>query len=49
MQLFRDFSDLGVTVLIATHAVGLIEAMGRRQLQLRNGRLVAGGDADAAD
>ncbi len=49
MQLFRDFSDLGVTVLIATHAVGLIEALGRRQLQLRNGRLIAGGDADAAD
>ena len=49
MKLFRDFSDLGVTVLIATHAVGLIEAMGRRQLQLRNGRLIAGSDADAAD
>ena len=49
MKLFRDFSDLGVTVLIATHAVGLIEAMGRRQLQLRSGRLVAGSDADAAD
>ncbi|MGB5098249.1 MAG: cell division ATP-binding protein FtsE [Porticoccaceae bacterium] len=49
MKLFRDFSDIGVTVLIATHAVGLIEAMGRRQLQLRSGRLVAGSDADAAD
>ncbi|MBI2784676.1 MAG: cell division ATP-binding protein FtsE [Gammaproteobacteria bacterium] len=48
MKLFSDFSDIGVTVLIATHDIGLIEAMGRRQLQLRNGRLVAGSDADAA-
>jgi cell division transport system ATP-binding protein len=49
MKLFSDFSDIGATVLIATHDIGLVETMGRRQLQLRNGRLVAGGQNGATD
>lgn len=39
MQLFSAFSDIGVTVLVATHDSGLVAALGKRQLQLRNGRL----------
>src|SRR5690606_32489622 len=39
MQLFSAFSDIGVTVLVATHDSGLVAALGERQLQLRNGRL----------
>lgn len=44
MTLFREFSDIGVCVLVATHDTALVAAMGRRQLQLRNGRLA--GDHD---
>lgn len=39
MQLFSAFSDIGVTVLVATHDSGLVAALGKRQLQLRSGRL----------
>jgi len=40
MALFSAFSDIGVTVLVATHDVGLVGAMGKRQLCLNSGRLV---------
>ena len=44
MQLFSAFSDVGVTVLVATHDIGLVTALGKRQLQLRNGALLDGSD-----
>ncbi|MBE0485671.1 cell division ATP-binding protein FtsE [Marinobacter sp.] len=47
MQLFTEFSQVGVTVLIATHDIALINEMGRRQLILDHGRLVTGGGAAA--
>lgn len=40
MHLFRQFGELGVCVLIATHDIGLISDMGRRTLALSHGRLV---------
>ncbi len=43
MQLFEQFSQVGVTVLIASHDIALINDMGRRTLALDHGRLVAGG------
>ncbi len=43
MNLFGQFSQVGVTVLIATHDIALINEMGRRTLKLDHGRLVAGG------
>jgi len=43
MQLFSAFSDIGVTVLVATHDIGLVGALGKRRLRLSNGRLA---DAD---
>ncbi|MBB5319596.1 cell division ATP-binding protein FtsE [Marinobacter oulmenensis] len=43
MQLFTQFSQVGVTVLIASHDIGLINDMGRRTLTLDHGELVAGG------
>jgi len=39
MAMFRDFNQVGVTVLIATHDRGLIEKWGRRSLALAHGRL----------
>jgi len=40
MALFSQFSQLGVTVLIATHDVDLVAAMGVRTLGLEAGRVV---------
>lgn len=43
MNLFRQFCEVGVTVLIATHDVDLISSMGMRQLQLQQGKLIDDG------
>lgn len=43
MSLFEQFSDVGVSVLIASHDVGLIRRMKRRVLGLANGELVHDG------
>lgn len=39
MQLFREFAQVGVTVLIASHDLALIQRMSCRQLILHNGQL----------
>ncbi|MDY6797906.1 MAG: cell division ATP-binding protein FtsE [Pseudomonadota bacterium] len=43
MDLFGQFSRVGVTVLIATHDIALINRLGRRTLTLEEGELIAGG------
>lgn len=43
MQLFADFSRVGVTVLIASHDLALISRLRHRILTLREGRLVSVG------
>lgn len=43
MNLFLRFQQVGVTVLIATHDIALIERMGYRRLILEHGQLVQGG------
>jgi cell division transport system ATP-binding protein len=45
MNLFRRFNDVGVTVLVASHDVHLIERYGARRVVLDGGRVV-GGDAE---
>jgi len=42
MNLFAQFNDVGVTVLIATHDIALIAPMHCREIHLRQGRLVEG-------
>jgi cell division transport system ATP-binding protein len=42
MHLFEQFSQVGVTVLVASHDIALINAMGRRTLTLDHGYLAAG-------
>ncbi len=42
MNLFVSFQQLGVTVLIATHDISLIDKMNHRVLKLSQGRLVSG-------
>lgn len=39
MQLFQDLNSVGVTVLIATHDIALVEQMQRRVLTLDQGRM----------
>lgn len=46
MDLFAEFSSVGVSVLIASHDVSLITQYGRRVLVLERGRLLA--DSEAA-
>ncbi|MDF1763466.1 MAG: cell division ATP-binding protein FtsE, partial [Oleibacter sp.] len=39
MNLFLRFQQVGVTVLVATHDIALIERMGHRRLILNHGQL----------
>ena len=45
MRIFKRFNDVGVTVLIASHDVHLIEQFAVRRIHLENGRI----QSDAAD
>ncbi len=40
MELFLQFNQVGVTMLIATHDVDLIQGFGKRIVQLREGRIL---------
>ena len=40
MNLFEQFNQVGVTVLVATHDLELVTRMNKRQLVLHQGRLV---------
>ena len=40
MRIFRRFNEVGVTVLIASHDISLIDRMGCRRIALAEGRLV---------
>ena len=42
MQLFRRFNDIGVTMLIATHDVALLNRLGGRRVVLDEGQVQAG-------
>jgi cell division transport system ATP-binding protein len=41
MELFLQFNQVGVTLLIATHDVDLIQSFGKRIIKLRHGRVAA--------
>lgn len=43
MTLFRQFNDVGVTVLIASHDIALIRSLGHRVLTLDQGQIVHDG------
>lgn len=40
MQLFRDFQHVGVTVLVASHDIELINSLGLPVVTLKNGRVI---------
>jgi cell division transport system ATP-binding protein len=45
MELFRRLNQVGVTLLIASHDLGLVERFGGRRIVLTGGRVTAGGAA----
>lgn len=47
MQLFERFNEVGVTLLIASHDLSLLDQLGRRRLTLSHGRLETAGVNDA--
>ncbi|MDJ0907129.1 MAG: cell division ATP-binding protein FtsE [Woeseiaceae bacterium] len=46
MRVFRRFNEFGVTLLIASHDISLIDKLGCRRIALADGRLVGDGDED---
>jgi cell division transport system ATP-binding protein len=42
MQLFKQFNQIGTTVLIATHDLNLVQQMGYAEIALKQGRVDAG-------
>ncbi|WP_218354516.1 cell division ATP-binding protein FtsE [Alteromonas lipotrueiana] len=46
VRLFEDFNQAGVSVLIATHDLGLIARMKYRTLTLKDGRMITDGLSD---
>ncbi len=40
MKLFCQFNEVGVSVLIATHDIDLIHRLGKREIQLSQGRII---------
>ena len=40
MQIFADFNQVGVTVLVASHDLGLIEELDKPRLTLNAGQLI---------
>jgi cell division transport system ATP-binding protein len=45
MKLFKRFSEVGVTVVIASHDVHLIDQLGARRIVLSEGRVIGGDPA----
>lgn len=41
MRIFRRFNEVGVTLLIASHDIALIDKLGCRRIELDDGRLVS--------
>ncbi len=46
MRIFRRFNEVGVTLLIASHDLSLIDKLGCRRIALENGKLVEENEED---
>jgi len=45
MKLFRRFQEVGVTIVIATHDMSLVQEFGQREIHIEDGRVTRGGTA----
>ena len=41
MDLFLEFNNVGVTIVVASHDIDLISTLGKRMIQLEDGRIVS--------
>ena len=48
MRIFRRFNEVGVTLLIASHDISLIDRMGCRRIELDEGKLVPDAEEEEA-
>ncbi len=48
MSLFRRLNEVGVTVLVATHDIHLIDRLGTRRIHIEGGRMADGSDDGAS-
>ena len=46
MRVFRRFNEFGVTLLIASHDIALIDRLGCRRIELENGRRMQGAELE---
>jgi cell division transport system ATP-binding protein len=46
MRLFKQFQEVGVTVVVATHDVEIVRELGQRQIHIENGHVVGEGADD---
>ncbi len=49
MRIFRRFNEVGVTLLIASHDIALIDRLGCRRIELEEGRLARPADSGAEE
>ena len=49
MNLFQRFNEVGVTVLVATHDIHLLEHFRVRRVRLEGGRIVEAGTTTAGE
>ena len=49
MRIFRRFNEVGVTLLIASHDISLIDRLGCRRIPLANGRIEEFDDEHAGE
>ena len=47
MELFMQFNQVGVTLLVATHDIDLVNRLGKRIISLRNGRIASDSGTDS--
>ena len=48
MRIFRRFNEVGVTLLVASHDIMLIDKLGCRRIELDEGRLQTANEDDDA-
>jgi cell division transport system ATP-binding protein len=46
MRLFKQFQEVGVTVVVATHDVEIVRELGQREIHIENGHVVGEGADD---
>jgi len=46
MDLFLEFNNVGVTIVVASHDIDLISTLGKRMIQLEGGRIISSSGPD---